>query len=288
MSWSFAPCCHNNPIKKKRGNQTEPSIVIADWEREQQQQERDVWRLQLSCDSSQIAQAWLQDMAFWELEREPSSHIVSSSTTNNATSNSSMGNSQHGHHDHPQNNNKNKATETGGAFNSHVIGSSNGIQHPIPQQQTLEHRHSSAGSDAASRALQRRSSTESMNSKGRSSKNRTMSVGDDEDEFEKLQQQRLMEYYQETGQVPPQQQGHRVITAVATTTATTTHQAPPPVWKSTVDPNTGRTYYYDLVTRRTQWEKVSHMQMMKRKIISFAFSPLTTLLLLFSCVLLIV
>jgi hypothetical protein len=28
------------------------------------------------------------------------------------------------------------------------------------------------------------------------------------------------------------------------------------VWKSAVDPSSGRTYYYDAVTRQTQWEKV--------------------------------
>jgi WW domain len=38
-------------------------------------------------------------------------------------------------------------------------------------------------------------------------------------------------------------------------------QSPPspllqPVWKSAVDATTGRTYYYDIISRRTQWEKV--------------------------------
>ena len=28
------------------------------------------------------------------------------------------------------------------------------------------------------------------------------------------------------------------------------------VWKSAVDPMTGRTYWYDAITRRTQWDKV--------------------------------
>lgn len=29
------------------------------------------------------------------------------------------------------------------------------------------------------------------------------------------------------------------------------------VWKTAVDPSTGRTYYYDAITRKTQWHKVS-------------------------------
>ena len=29
-----------------------------------------------------------------------------------------------------------------------------------------------------------------------------------------------------------------------------------PDWKAAVDPNSGRTYYYDSITRKTQWEKV--------------------------------
>lgn len=34
--------------------------------------------------------------------------------------------------------------------------------------------------------------------------------------------------------------------------------APPPetVWKAAVDPVSGRTYYYDAITRKSQWEKV--------------------------------
>lgn len=29
-----------------------------------------------------------------------------------------------------------------------------------------------------------------------------------------------------------------------------------PIWRSAVDSVTGQTYYYDAITRRTQWEKV--------------------------------
>jgi len=32
---------------------------------------------------------------------------------------------------------------------------------------------------------------------------------------------------------------------------------PAPIWKAAVDPISGRTYWYDSVSRRTQWEKVS-------------------------------
>ena len=31
-----------------------------------------------------------------------------------------------------------------------------------------------------------------------------------------------------------------------------------PVWKTAVDPTTGRVYYYDTITRVTQWNKVSY------------------------------
>ena len=30
----------------------------------------------------------------------------------------------------------------------------------------------------------------------------------------------------------------------------------PPIWKTAIDPVTGRTYYYDAITRKTQWNKV--------------------------------
>lgn len=36
---------------------------------------------------------------------------------------------------------------------------------------------------------------------------------------------------------------------------------PTPQWKSTVDPTSGSTYWYDAVTRRTQWETVSFIIM---------------------------
>ena len=31
------------------------------------------------------------------------------------------------------------------------------------------------------------------------------------------------------------------------------------IWKTAVDPKSGRTYYYDAVSRATQWRKVSQM-----------------------------
>lgn len=34
------------------------------------------------------------------------------------------------------------------------------------------------------------------------------------------------------------------------------NQPPARVWKTAVDPSTGQTYYYDPVSRQTQWEKV--------------------------------
>ena len=43
--------------------------------------------------------------------------------------------------------------------------------------------------------------------------------------------------------------------ASATATATATPATPEPVWMSTKDPNTGRTYYYDALTRETTWTK---------------------------------
>mmetsp|Transcript_7183 Transcript_7183/g.13285 ORF Transcript_7183/g.13285 Transcript_7183/m.13285 type:complete len:631 (-) Transcript_7183:117-2009(-) len=38
-----------------------------------------------------------------------------------------------------------------------------------------------------------------------------------------------------------------------------------PVWKSAVDPATGRTYYYDAVTRKTQWNKPPELKALEKK-----------------------
>ncbi|CAB9516671.1 Cyclin [Seminavis robusta] len=40
---------------------------------------------------------------------------------------------------------------------------------------------------------------------------------------------------------------------------------PEPVWKTATDPMTGRTYYYDAVTRRTQWEKPTEVRQMEKQ-----------------------
>lgn len=40
---------------------------------------------------------------------------------------------------------------------------------------------------------------------------------------------------------------------------------PQPVWKAAMDPMTGRTYYYDAVTRRTQWEKPLEVRQMEKQ-----------------------
>lgn len=40
---------------------------------------------------------------------------------------------------------------------------------------------------------------------------------------------------------------------------------PQPVWKAAVDPTTGRTYYYDAVTRMTQWEKPAEVRQMEKQ-----------------------
>lgn len=40
-----------------------------------------------------------------------------------------------------------------------------------------------------------------------------------------------------------------------------------PIWKTAVDAQSGKTYYYDVVSRRTQWEKVSY-QLSHRRLIN--------------------
>ena len=47
--------------------------------------------------------------------------------------------------------------------------------------------------------------------------------------------------------------------SATTTTASinTNNNSSIPIWKTAVDAHTGKTYYYDIVSRRTQWEKVS-------------------------------
>jgi hypothetical protein len=44
--------------------------------------------------------------------------------------------------------------------------------------------------------------------------------------------------------------------AAAASTNTNTVAVAPIVWKTAVDPTSGRTYYYDSATRQTQWHKV--------------------------------
>ena len=38
---------------------------------------------------------------------------------------------------------------------------------------------------------------------------------------------------------------------------------PSPQWKTATDPRTGKTYYYDSVTRRTQWNKVRLLEALR-------------------------
>jgi hypothetical protein len=38
--------------------------------------------------------------------------------------------------------------------------------------------------------------------------------------------------------------------------STDSSQSGKPLWRTAVDPHSGRTYYYDAITRKSQWEKV--------------------------------
>lgn len=56
------------------------------------------------------------------------------------------------------------------------------------------------------------------------------------------------------------------------------HKQEPSNWRTAVDPMSGKMYYYDTITRRTQWEKVSGLS------ISFEFAALGSLIGRFVCV----